>query len=109
MVMSITIEAFGEVELQRTLVRIEKCVEDPRPAFNTIHDQFLILEEEQFEGQGKFSGGWAPLADSTVAAKAMLGLDPRILFATEDLFKSLTDKSSEDHVYRATTSQMFTG
>jgi hypothetical protein len=108
MVMTITIEAFGEVELNRTLLRIEKAAEDMTPAFDSIHTQFLHLEEEQFTSGGKYSseGHWAPLAPSTVAAKTRAGLDPRILIATEQLYKSLTDATSPDHIYQVTADTM---
>lgn len=109
MVMTITIDAFGETELNRTLLRIQHAAEDMRPAFNAIHDNFLILEERQFESEGGYSGGWAPLADSTVAAKAAAGLDPHILQATGELFRSLTEKGDENHVFRITGDSMFMG
>ena len=41
---------------------------------------------EQFDTEGRFgSGGWAPLAFSTVERKARLGLRPQILQATGEL------------------------
>jgi hypothetical protein len=109
MVMTITIDAFGETELNRTLLRITKAAEDMRPAFNAIHDNFLILEQRQFESEGGYSGGWAPLAESTVRAKAAAGLDPHILRATDELFKSLTEKDDENHIFTVTGDTMFIG
>ena len=105
--LELTIEAFGEVELSRQLLRFKTVAEDMRPAFNDIHNDFLAVEKAQFEGQGIGpSGKWAPLADSTKAAKERAGLDPRILISTEALFKSLTDPSDENHVYFHTSDTM---
>jgi phage gpG-like protein len=111
MVMELRIDVFGETELSRKLLRFTQAVENPKPAFDMLHTQFLHLEHEQFESGGKFSpdGLWAPLADSTVARKAALGLDPRTLIASGRLFKSLSDPNSEDHIYHTTDDSMFIG
>lgn len=111
MVMELRLDVFGETELSRKLLRFEKLVENPRPAFDMLHTQFLELEREQFESGGQYSpeGHWAPLAESTVAAKAAAGLDPRTLIATQRLFKSLTEAHSEDHVYHTTDDTMTIG
>jgi phage gpG-like protein len=108
--LELNIEVFGEVELSRQILRFTQVAEDMRPAFNDIHTDFLDVERRQFEGQGIGpSGKWAPLADSTKEAKARAGLDPRILIATERLFKSLTDESDADHVYFTTADSMRIG
>lgn len=108
--LQLNIEVFGEVELSRQLLRFTQVAEDMSPAFKAIHHDFLDVERQQFEGQGVGpSGKWAPLADSTAAAKARAGLDPRILFSTESLFKSLTEEDDENHVYRVTGDTMTIG
>lgn len=109
MPITITIEAFGEVEMERTLLRWDERIRNPRRVWTAIHKEFLALEEHQFESQGELSGGWKPLADSTVRAKERAGLDPRIMFATERLYKSLTHQGSEDMVYEATADQLLMG
>lgn len=107
--MIISISAFGETEMSRELLRWSFAAYDMRPAFDRIHDSFTRREIYQFSTQGGLSGGWAPLAASTVAYKARAGLDPRILVATGKLKNSLTRKGNENHVYTVTPDSMFIG
>jgi hypothetical protein len=108
--MQITITAFGETEMARNLLRFKERAEDMRPAFDEIHRDFLEMEGKQFQGQGVFSGGWEPLAMSTLEAKRRLGIDPRIMFGpTGDLFSSLTTSTDPNHIYRTTMDEMFIG
>lgn len=96
--MLIELDVDGDVQLRRELLRWSGAVVDASPAFERIimgggRDFMGLrkLEGKQFATQGAFaSGGWAPLAPSTVRAKARVGLDPRILHATGRLAKSLT-------------------
>jgi phage gpG-like protein len=97
----ITIEAFGETELSRELLRFTQRADDMRPAFAEVRERFLKLETEQFDSGGRYSGGWAPLKDGYAQAKLRAGLDPNILVATGRLKKSLTDKGT-DSVYETT-------
>lgn len=104
------ISIFGEKLVSRTLTRFAENADDMRPAFDKIHKFFLkTIETTQFNSQGAFSGGWAPLAPSTLAGKRRAGLDPRILHATLRLRKSLTNSTSSDHVYKVTADGMELG
>lgn len=99
--MHITITPFGETEMSREILGFAVRAEDPTPVFSAIHQSFLDFETKQFDSQGQAGGQpWAPLKDSTVAAKAAAGLDPRILHATLRLRDSLTSASSSDHIYQ---------
>jgi phage gpG-like protein len=82
---------------------------DMRPAFRKIHESFIGVEKYQFSSQGALSGGWAPLAASTVDFKAKHGLDPRILHATHRLRDSLTTFEGEDHIYETSHDEMKVG
>lgn len=104
-----SIEIFGEKQVSRRLMNVAHDVDDMRPGFDDVHDIFLRIQRQQFRGQGRFSGKWAPLAPSTIAAKASAGLDLRILHATERLRKSLTNKTSADHIYETTKTKMTLG
>lgn len=108
--MRLELEAFGEQQFSRDLLRVADNSMDMRPAFDDIHDMFLTVEERQFSTEGAaFSGGWAPLAPATVEYKSRHHLDPRILHATLRLRKSLTQRTHPDHVYRASADEMFVG
>lgn len=107
--MRLDLEAFGETVFSRELLRVGANAGDMRPAFDDIHEVLLQAERQQFGTQGGYSGGWAPLAPSTVAFKARKGLDRRILHATLRLRRSLTESSHADHVYRTTPDEMFVG
>lgn len=108
--MRLDLEAFGDVQFSREILRVGDNAANMRPAFDKIHDTLLDVEKKQFSSQGAaYSGGWAPLAPSTVSYKARRRLDPRILHATGALRKSFTTKSDLNHVYRASDDEMFAG
>lgn len=108
--MRLELEAFGDVQFSREILRVGANARNMRPAFDEIHDIVRGAEKQQFSTQGAaFSGGWKPLAPSTVAEKAAKGLDRRILHRTLRLRTSLTTKHGRDHVYRATADEMFVG
>jgi phage gpG-like protein len=95
--MLIEFEVFGEKQVSRELLRFSQRAIDAAPAFELIADDMRDINEAQFESEGaRGSGGWAPLAASTVAYKAMEGLDPRILHATLALRNSLTQKDDSN-------------
>lgn len=96
--MRILIETFGDTQLDRELLRFNERAVNPIPAFEMIMEEVAKLNTEQFDSQGeRSSGGWAPLADSTVLYKAANDLDPRILHATLALRDSLTDRTDSAH------------
>lgn len=110
MTMRLELEAFGDTQFARELLRVGNLATDMRPAFDDIHTMLLGVERKQFNSQGRaYSRGWAPLAPSTVRYKAARNLDPRILHATLRMRKSWTTKGHRDHVYRATADEMFFG
>jgi phage gpG-like protein len=87
----IVLDVFGEEQVNRRLLRFEDDVRDASPAFREMANMLRSWERRQFASEGSYaSGGWAPLAASTVAQKRRKGLDPRILRATGDLMRSLT-------------------
>jgi phage gpG-like protein len=108
MVMQIRISVFGDDVLARDLLRMKDRAMDMRPAFEAIHESFKTVEDWQFGTQGGVHK-WAPLAASTVAYKARLGLDPRILHATLRLRKSLTETANADHIFEATRDTVVMG
>lgn len=107
--MTLVIEAFGETEVSRTLLRFADNAADMSEAFDEVHEEFIAAEKAQFEGQGVGpSGPWAPLAPSTAAAKARLGIDSRILYgATGNLMASLTGSGSDAVYTKAADSVVF--
>lgn len=108
--MRLDLDAFGDTQFSREILRVGQNAADMRPAFDNVHDLLRKVELRQFGTQGSaFSGGWKPLAATTVKNKAAHGLDPRILHATLRMRKSFTTKNHRDHVYRATADEMFAG
>ena len=108
--MRLDLEAFGDVQFSREILRVGDNAGDMRPAFDKVDESVRRFGKRQFGSQGNaYSGGWAPLAASTVRYKASRRLDPRILHATLRLRRSFTLGSSPDHVYRSSADEMFTG
>lgn len=89
--MRLQLELAGDKQLDRELLRFADRATDVRPAWAAIMLRLAEAEKRQFDSEGqRASGGWAPLAASTLARKQRLGLDPRILHATGRLAASLT-------------------
>jgi phage gpG-like protein len=94
----LVIDSVGDEIVSRELLRLAGRVGNVEPAMESILRQIRAGEEQQFNSQGSYgSGGWAPLAPSTLEAKARSGIDPRILHGiTGDLEASLTGAGGEN-------------
>lgn len=76
------------------------------PAWEAISRELLAIEREQFDSEGaRGSGGWAPLAQSTLDAKT----GGSILRDTDALFNSLTEPTDPDHQFIAQPTWMVWG
>jgi phage gpG-like protein len=85
------LDIYGDEQISRELLRFSAYAGNAQPALEVIAGDMAEQIEEQFSSEGdRGSGGWAPLADTTIAAKAAAGLDPHILQATRGLMESLT-------------------
>lgn len=83
----------GERQIDRRMLRLIYGATDAAPVFEVIYEFLLKVEERQFASEGAQSGHpWAPLAASTLEAKARAGLQPEILRATDALMNSLTQQ-----------------
>jgi phage gpG-like protein len=118
--LSIHIEAFGETIVQRDLIRFGHNLVNLKPAMERIGSIMRGAVRDQYRSEGTHGSGggtfaasasgttfgaggvvWPALAESTRRYKALHDLDPRILRATGDLYKSLTLKSDPLHIERA--------
>lgn len=91
-------EINGDVQVSRELLRFAGWLGDASPAFHSIANMMRQQFDEQFRSEGAAgSGGWAPLAPSTVESKAMSGLSPEILQGTGRLMAALTRRGG-DHI-----------
>lgn len=83
---SISISIFGDQQMQRTLYFVGEHGEDLRPVWAVIEEDIKQIGSAQFASQGaRSSGGWTPLAPSTVEKKRTHGFRPEILRATDRL------------------------
>ena len=73
-----------------------------RPIVDDLHDMLCRAIDYQYGRGGPAIGGWKPDLPSTVARKARLGLDIRVMHETGRLRASLTKKDHPDHVFRTT-------
>lgn len=105
----IELDVFGDKQVSRELLRFRDAAADMKPALEEIADDFLDIEERQFSSEGRYgSGGWAPLAPSTLAGKVRRGYDTRILHERLRLRRSLTTRN-QDHIRKITSDSMFVG
>lgn len=99
--MRIVIDTLGEEAVARTLTRLEGRLIDVAGAEPNLAAEMRSQTQAQFDSEGAAgSGGWAPLAESTIASKRSRGLDMRILHATGALRRSLTIMGARDSVTR---------
>lgn len=92
MAVRITLEFYGDVQLDRTLARFE-AVEDARPAWEVLAERFARLERRQFATEGRAaSGGWPALSPDYAAWKARHYPGKPILEREGDLKASLTSR-----------------
>jgi phage gpG-like protein len=101
----------GENVIRRELLRFEEGLDRPETALRAAGDVLREATEAQFETEGfHASGGWPPLAASTVIAKRfrrsnLFGpTDTHILVATGRLRDALTKKFDPEHIERIDSS-----
>lgn len=70
----ITLELFGDTQLDREMRFIGRQAGDLKPAFKAVFDQMVDINSKQFWSLGARSGHpWAPLKPATVIQKAREG------------------------------------
>jgi phage gpG-like protein len=86
----------GDKQVSRQLLRFGDRALAARPAFEAIGQMLLELEGQQFASEGhRASGGWEPLADSTLEHKH----GPSILDETGELRASLTERGGPHQIW----------
>lgn len=107
--MRLDFDVFGDEQISRELLRFSAHAGNAQPAFHKIAEDMREQIAEQFSTEGdRGSGGWAPLKEATIAAKAAAGLDPHILQATHSLMESLTGRGG-DHIEQITDDSLLFG
>jgi phage gpG-like protein len=105
----IDFDVYGDKQISRELLRFASYAGNAQPAFHKIAEDIREQIGEQFATEGeRGSGGWAPLQESTIAAKAAAGLDSHILQATHALMESLTGTGG-DHIEQVTDDSLLFG
>lgn len=88
-----TLSLWGDRQLDRTLERYADAVEDARPLWHALADDFVSIEQRQFATEGGYgSGGWSPLSPKYAAWKARHYPGQPILQREGDLVESLTSR-----------------
>lgn len=90
----------GDQQVMRGFSRFVEGVKDFTEPFKEILEDFREIEKKQFSSEGGYgSGGWKPLAGSTVVDKQRKGYPMDILVRTGDLRDAMTGgKSGYDNV-----------
>jgi hypothetical protein len=79
----VRITVVGDDDAERRIMRLALMLNDLRSFWPKVVPLFVGWMRRQFDSEGGFGGApWSPLAFSTVARKAALGLRPNILQAT---------------------------
>ncbi len=94
--MIIHFEMLGETVLARDLLAIGQRAVAAQPAWLAIIEAMQEDTGDQFDSEGGAqSGGWKPLAASTVLYKSIRKLRPEILRATDRMRNSLIGETSD--------------
>jgi phage gpG-like protein len=67
--MRVSLEVFGDKQFDRELRLVGRRAVEAKPVFEAVGWYLAHVQREQFASQGARSGGWQPLAPSTVARK----------------------------------------
>jgi phage gpG-like protein len=103
------IELLGD-PIVRRLGRVKHHLENWAPVWPEVIEHLERGAKCQFDSHGVYgSGGWAPLAESTLRRKRAKGFPPDILRATGRLEDSLTVEDHPEHVQVATTDSLWWG
>lgn len=95
--MRLRVDAVGLRVLERELLAMSGRVQDASPAMDAVIEGLYESARQQFDSQGSYGGKpWPDDADTTVERKAREGLDPRVLHATLDLRRSLTEPGGDN-------------
>ncbi len=84
----ISYDVWGDDLVEHNLLGIGDRLENAEPAFHEIADDLRNMERHLFATEDS----WAPLAESTLAYKRRRGLSSKILQATTEMRRSLTEK-----------------
>ncbi len=83
----------GDLQLDRTLERIDARAVDAAPAFDKMGNSLLLAEQRQFKSAGGYgSGGWAPLSEPYATRKRRQVGNKPILVYTGTLRQGLTHR-----------------
>lgn len=82
------------------LDRISRGVNDPRPLFGLLGEEFYRQELAWFEAEP-----WVPLSPGYAARKQEIYGDKPILRATDVLFKSFTEQGAAGNIHRVGESE----
>lgn len=94
--MKLEADFFGEDLVASQILGVGERANDLRPAFRKVRDILHRNATRQFDSAGVYgSGGWSPLAASTIRQKQLLGLDNGILQRTYRLRDSLTGDNAD--------------
>lgn len=107
--MRIVLDVFGDVQLDRTLLRFADRTDDMTDVLTALADDFLKIERRQFRGEGTFSAGWAPLTERYARRKATKYPGAKILVAEGDLMASLTKRGARNAVREITRDSLLVG
>ncbi len=89
--MQLQLEAFGDIQASRNLLRFSESALNLRPVLEDIEDDFYALEREQFRTEGGRGGAaWPALSDDYARWKAIHYPGKPILQREGDLLDSLT-------------------
>lgn len=107
---SVLFETLGLQQAKVRFNRLGASVIDMSGAWESMLQFFFWIEDSTFKSQGRRGGGsWAQLTDDWLMRKSRMGLDPRINFATWDLYDAMTILGSPGQIIEMTPQSLSLG
>lgn len=109
--MRLVFEVAGDKLIERELLRFGEYAQNATPAFEAIGGLMMDETGRQFDTEGAHaSGGWAPLAQSTIRRREHRGYVPIvILHQTGALKRSLTERDAPHQIFNAGPQELVFG
>lgn len=108
--MKIEAKIFGATVVKASMNRAGFAAEHAMPALLNVARYIYYVEATIFQSQGRRGGGsWKKLSPEWSFRKRVASLDPRIMIATGDLLKAMTQHGAAHQIFQVDDGQLVMG